>query len=449
MKYKFETNQQAFAAHGITDQHIPERYRFRSLSLKRFQELGLPTVKSEDWRYAHISDEFLAQFSDKSSNIKSKPRNINSDTNYLNAISKLPFDLADKYVITFYNGLLATASKLPFTVNNLAKMWSQLPAALKPIYQADPTNTYKPFLALNHGLTTDGVYLEIPEHTQLDKPLVLLHINEANIEPQMVTVHNHIMIGAGAKVTLLEVYLSIANNNYFTNATTNIQLAERASLAHSIIQTAATDPTALVTQGEGYIKGAQLLDLTIEQQADSKLNLHALAGRGDLNRLELNVKLADNNANCTFAALECPRQTEVHDIQLNIDHLATHCVSNANIRGVVTDSARAAFTGRITVHQHATQAEADLQHKHLLLSPRAEADSRPQLEIYNDDVKCSHGSAIGQLDPQALFYMTTRGIPLVEAKQLLISGFIAEIIDTIPSAELRSWYIAQLDLAIV
>jgi len=270
------------------------------------------------------------------------------------------------------------------------------------------------FSALIHTKTSTGVDLHITAHQSISKPIVLLHTTA--------TTQNNIFLAPNTNANIIEIFLNADDSDCFVNTTTDIVLAENSTLTYSVLQHNLTANAATSN-----------VNVQINQQANSSLKMFTTASGGSSNRIVTTINLLGSNATCNFSAIECPKLQQTHDIHLNIEHLIGNCGSETCVRGIVTDKAHAAFTGKITVHPNASQSKANLQHKHLLLSPNAEVDSRPQLEIYNDDVQCAHGSSIGQLDPEAIFYMQSRGIPMETARQLLITGFLAPIIAAIPS----------------
>ena len=204
---------------------------------------------------------------------------------------------------------------------------------------------------------------------------------------------------------------------------TDINCAEGSKLAHCILQHAA-DNSSITQQSI----------TTIYQAASSTSTSNVFSFGGGLNRIELAIALQGVNAECHASCLAFTHGTETQEMLLKIDHESEFCTSKSLARGVLKEKSITDFVGRITVHPGAKKSSADLQIKNLLCSPKAQATNRPELEIYNDDVRCSHGSTTGQLDADAMFYMRSRGIDELEASAMLIAGFIQPVIDscTIP-----------------
>lgn len=270
---------------------------------------------------------------------------------------------------------------------------------------------------LQTSINSTGFAIDIADNANITTPLVI--ITSAAINN---TANNIINIGRNAKVQIIEYLLcdDIEANN---NVTTTINCAAGSLLQHCILQHA--NESAKTTQ-----KSTTL----IVQEQDTKVTSSIFAFGNDLSSIELVIALQGKNANCETSCLTYMNNAEIQNVLLQVDHLVPHCTSKSIARGILKGAANSDFTGRIIIHPNASKSLADLQIKNMLCSDKAQATNRPELEVYNDDVQCSHGSSTGQINEEALFYMRSRGLDVAEANAMLIKGFIQPVINacTIP-----------------
>jgi Fe-S cluster assembly protein SufD len=263
-----------------------------------------------------------------------------------------------------------------------------------------------------------GAYINIPDNMIVETPIVILYATNHEQKSQPFIPHNHISLGKNSKAQIIEIYLNKQATPFLTSAQTTIQVQNNANLAYTLLQ-------------QANIGDQQNLTLQILQQANSQLNAQVFTHGGKTNHVVLKAILAGNNATCNINALEYGKQAETHALNLQIEHLHANSTSNVTIRSVLDDNAKGSLYGKILIPRNISKIKAKLQHKTMLLSEHAKIESKPQLEIYNDDVICSHGASIGRLDLDALLYMHSRGISTMEAKQLLLQSFIAPVIEAV------------------
>lgn len=263
----------------------------------------------------------------------------------------------------------------------------------------------------------DGLTIDIADHAVLDEPIIMINSAANGNKSQ-----NTINIGKHAQVQVIE-YLMSDDKDANNLVNTSINCASGSHLKHCMLQQAASNASII-----------QQSITRINQDADSNVASNIFSFGGGLSRIELAIALQGANAQCEAACLSFTNGTESQEVLLKIDHAHAHCSSKSMARGVLHDQSITDFIGRIMVHPGAKKTSADLQIKNILCSPKAQATNKPELEIYNDDVRCCHGSTTGQLDRDALFYMRSRGISEQEATAMLISGFVQPVIDscTIP-----------------
>jgi Fe-S cluster assembly protein SufD len=256
-------------------------------------------------------------------------------------------------------------------------------------------------------INADGFKVIVADNSVIHKPLVFISSADKSNALQ-----NELHIGKNAQLQIIEYVMS---DDADTANTTNtiINCAAGVQLKHCLLQYA-RDNTAITQQSTTCINLA----------CDSKATTNIFSFGGALSKIELAIALQGENSSCEASCLAYTRGTENQNVLLKIDHLVPHCTSSSISRGVLKDKSITDFVGKIFVHPGAKQSFADLQIKSILCSPQSQANNRPELEIYNDDVRCSHGASTGQMNEDALFYMRSRGIDEETAKEMLIDGFI-------------------------
>jgi len=290
---------------------------------------------------------------------------------------------------------------------------------------AAPTHAHdgQPLFALNTAMMRDGLVLRVKRNTSVALPIEVVHVGAPGNEPVAFHPRNLIVLEPGASATVVEHYVGLGTGGldagaYFANAATEIRLAEGARLHHYKIQEEGPDAVHIATTHA-------------ELARDALYDGFILTKGARLSRNEVSVRLAGEGAECHLNGAYMVRGEQHCDITTTIDHLAPRTSSREVFKGVIDDKARAVFQGRITVHPDAQQSNGHQLSKALLLSDRAEIDAKPELEIFADDVKCSHGATVGDLDRDALFYLRARGIPEAAARDILIEAFLAETINNI------------------
>ncbi len=262
-------------------------------------------------------------------------------------------------------------------------------------------------------ITPTGLDIDIRANADIKQPIILF-----TSCAQHNTSVNNINIGENAKVEILE-YLVSDQEDAINTVTTNINCGQGAQLKHCIFQHA-TDNLPI----------QQNSTTVIRQEQHSKVNSNIFAFGGTENKIKLSIALQGVEAICNASYLSYTNTNEAQNVLLEIEHIAPHCTSNSIARSVLKDKSLTDFVGKIIVHPNAIKSQADLQIKNLLCSTKATASNKPELEIYNDDVRCSHGSSTGQINEEALFYMQQRGIDKNDAIAMIINGFIQPAIET-------------------
>ncbi len=282
------------------------------------------------------------------------------------------------------------------------------------------------FSAYADSTLQDGLLIHAPAMQKLAQPVYLVYLGSEQPEPALAQTRILLMAEPGAELQLIEQFDSCGDQaNLFHNHITEIVLQPNARLQHIRIQ---VEQEALV-----HING-----LHVRQTRDSHYVLHNVACGSQFKRNDVNISFDGENASAELNGVFLSKHRQHIDNHLNLEHAKPHCNSDTNFKGFVTDESRAVFNGRIHIHKNAQKTEAHLNNKNLLLSKKAELNTKPELEIYADDVKCSHGASIGQLDEKSLFYFQSRGIDKASAEAMLCLGFVNEKVSQIPSQEIQA-----------
>lgn len=287
------------------------------------------------------------------------------------------------------------------------------------------------FAALNTAGLHDGFVLHLSENTRLERPLELIHLSLGAGEPRLIQPRHLVRLESGARATLIERYLSPDTQLYCSNNLLEIDLAQSAGLAHYRLQE--ESPAAFHLSG-----------LYLRQSAGSRYRGSNLALGAAWSRTDIRVAFEAPGAECEIDGLYLAGDGQLVDFHLDVEHGVPGCSSRQLVKGLLTGRGRAVVDGLIHVSEQAQKTDAHLRNANLLLSRQAEVDTKPQLEIHADDVKCSHGASVGQLDPDALFYLRSRGLAESEARRMLCVGFAGEIIERCDLPELRDYMASRV-----
>ena len=362
----------------------------RALGRRQLAETGLPGRKSEDWKYTSTRAIEAADF-------------LAAETP---ALPAGPWDGAARAV--FIEGRFdASRSRLPEGVRLLDADADCIGDILGELHGFD---------AVNAALLRDGLTIDV--RGEVGEPLHIVHLNGAAAS----ALRTVISAGANTRIRVVEHVLGAGVG--LASSITEIRLAENAEVHHLKVQDV----------GEGF----HVATLVAELGRDARLIAHSIALGGQIARTEFRTRLG-HGASCDLYGLSLARGEQVIDNHVTVDHAEPHSRSTQRFRSILTDKSRGVFTGKVIVREDAQRIDSAQHNNNLLLSDDAIANSRPQLEIYADDVKCSHGATVGRLDPEAEFYLRSRGLSALQARAMLTFAFANEILGTLPDDDLRSW----------
>lgn len=402
------------AGHGV-----PWVADARQSALSRFVARGFPTRREEEWKYTDVS-----VLTRRASLV---PDHIPPDPSSAAALYAWSLAQEGAHLLVFVNGHyseeLSAPGKLPQGVQllSLADMLEDAGDLPRTFFASEHEHTV--FSSLNNAFATDGAVIVLAEGVVLEAPIYLLFATGGH---GVATYPRTIVVaGDGARATLVEHYTGGLETHSFTNAVTQIRLGEGAEIHHC----------KLLQEGPAAY---HIAGIHADQEAGSRFTSHSFALGSHLGRNDITARLQGRACCCTLNGLYLLDGKQHMDHHTRIDHLGPEGISREVYRGVLDGTSHGVFNGRVVVHAGAVGTDADQSNRNLLLSRQAEIDTRPQLEIFNDEVKCTHGATVGQLDDNALFALRARGIEASLARSILIYGFANEMIGKVEVPSLRA-----------
>lgn len=410
-------------------QKQPWLQSMRRSAIKRFGELGFPTTRVEDWKYTNVAPLAKIPF-------KLAPRNGNGLAARI--LAGYLFAEVECCNLVFLNGSFSAANSsmcgLPPGVHagSLASTIQTDPGRVEPYLARYAHYQANPFTALNTAFLADGAFVFVPDKTVLDQVVHLIYISTTRDGATMSHPRNLIVVGRQSQACIVESYVGLRDDVYFTNAVTEIVAGEDSIIEHYKLQRESSQAYHLSTT-------------QVVQGANTGLTSHAVLLGGSLVRNEVNVVLDGEGSECHLNGLYVTKGGQHMDNSTKVDHARPHTSSRQLYKGVLDGKSSGVFNGRIIVRPDAQKTDAKQTNKNLLLSEDATVDSKPQLEIRANDVKCTHGATIGKLDEDALFYLRSRGIAEASARTLLTYAFASEISSAMKIKPLQ----CQIDLVLL
>ena len=393
--------------------------KMRTNGIEVFKNLGFPTTKDEEWKYTSLNKcikrdyDFGAEFS----------LDIRSED-----VDRFLCAGIDSYKLVFVNGvfnasLSNTTHQDKFFVSNLKEAYEGESELFNQHY-GTLADAQLSMVGLNTGYAQEGAFVHVKAGAVVDKLIQILYINSDSSRAMMNQARNLIIVEDRAEVQILERHQSLSDEYVFTNSVTEISVGNEANVKHFKIQ--------------NDIDTASLVDSTfVKQGTKSTALVDTFVFSGELTRNNLHFEFTGEHAEAHMDAITLLKGSSLVDHHTFVDHAVPNCQSFQMYKGIYDEKSKGVFNGKVMVRKDAQKTNAYQQNNNLLLSDFASIDTKPQLEIFADDVACSHGCTIGQLDDEALFYMRSRGIPLKEAKAFLMFAFAGDTLKNITIPELK------------
>lgn len=404
----------------------------RTEALKMFEEKGFPTKKEEAWKYTSLNAVLNNDFA-------ILPKNETAVE--FKDVKKYFLNDVDTYKLVFINGIFS--SHLSSTTHDGLDVCLMSSALNKPKYKMvidtyfnEVADKKDSLTSLNTAYAAEGAFIHIPKSTVVAKPIEILYFTTGTV-PNFVQPRNLIIVGENAHVQILERHQSLTDAVTVTNAVTEIFAQKRAIVDYYKLQ--------------NDVLTANLIDNTfVSQKQESRVSVHTFSFGGNLTRNNLNFYQQGERIDSTLKGVTIIGDKQHVDHYTLVNHEQPNCESHQNYKGIYDDRSTGVFNGKIFVDKIAQKTDAFQQNNNILLTDKAALNTKPQLEIFADDVKCSHGCTIGQLDESAMFYMQQRGIPKKEARALLMYAFTDEVISSvaIPDLQLKLQKLISLKLGV-
>lgn len=393
----------------------------RHEAIEIFDKTGFPTKKNEEWKYTNLAPLLKADY-------KLFPETEEISIGYQDVKKYFIHDM-DSYNIVFVNGVYS--SYLSDTTHEEADICVLSSAMNKMMHQPVIENYYgkiapknDSMVSLNTAFFKDGAFIYVPDKVILSKPIQIVFFSTAQESEVMYHPRNLIVLGNNSQAHIIERHQTLNDKANLTNSVTEIHVGNNSELDYYKIQNDSTE--------------ASLIDNTfISQERDSQTNFSTFSFGGKLTRNNLNFVQNGDNSNSMLNGITIIGGTQHVDHHTKVEHKFPQCESHELYKGIYDEQSHGVFNGKVYVHPEAQKLNAFQQNNNVLLTDKAEIDTKPQLEIFADDVKCSHGCTVGQLDESALFYMQQRGIPKKEAKALLLYAFAAEVLEHVQIPQIK------------
>jgi Fe-S cluster assembly protein SufD len=418
----------AFASNGAGS--VPTWLRdLREAGISRFAEVGFPSTKDERWRFTSVEPIARSPYALAVPGVLAGAGE---------AVARLALGEPGARLLAVYvNGRFAselssvgTAPK-GVVIGSLAAALERQPEIVRQYLGHHAAADGNPFTALNAAFIADGAFVHVRRNVALEQPIQLIFISHGSAPAAVTHPRNLVVVEEGAQASVVEEYVGIGSRPYWTNVVTELVIGDNAVVNTYRIQREREDAFHTATTQSWQGRSSVLTSVT-------------LAFGSRLSRHDINARLDGEGAECTLNGLSILRGEQHVDHHTTLEHAKPHCPSWEVFNGVFDDRSRGVFNGRIIVRPGAQLTDSKQTNNNLLLSEDARADSQPQLEIYADDVKCTHGATLGPIDPNAMFYLRSRGLDVEVARNLLTYGFGAEILNSVADETLR----AQLDAVV-
>ncbi|HSW56298.1 MAG TPA: Fe-S cluster assembly protein SufD [Ignavibacteriaceae bacterium] len=394
----------------------------RKDALSNFSRLEFPTIKDEEWKYTSIAPLLKFNF------VPSYEKKIVSEE----LIKSLLFDEMEHSLIVFVNGRYSAENSILLNmpegviVDSIANQIKKNNEVLLNHFGKYADHQNHIFTALSTAYTDDGAFIYVPAGKIVEEPIHIIFITDSGNEKILTQPRNLFVAGKNSQATIIEHYVGNEGEIYFTNSVTEIVAEENAVVDHIKLQ-------------EESKKAFHIARMEVDQERRSNFSSHLISTGADLTRNDFNARFNDEGGECTLNGLYMIDGTQLFDAHTLMDHAKPHCNSHEHYKGILDDKSRGVFNGKIIVRQDAQKTNAFQENNSILLSDEALVNTKPQLEIFADDVKCSHGATIGQMDDEAKFYLKSRGIGEEASKGILLHAFASDVITSIKIESVRNY----------
>jgi len=396
-------------------------------AIDHFQKIGFPTLRDEDWRFTNLTPL-----------IKSKYKLVNTPSTDHKKI-----DLSGIAISEINHSLLVFVDGL-YTPELTSILKNDQGIEIKPISKAlmeneDLVKKYlfqyskyegESFTAINTAFFQDGAFIYVPSKTNVEELIHILYISTDSEDSFIYNPRNLFVVEDNSQARIIEHYCSLKDTKYFSNIVSEVFIGENSSLDHYFIEAESS-------------KAYNISSLDVHQQRNSNFTSLSILIGGSIVRKNIHPVLSGEGCDSNINGLYLSSDRQHIDNFMKVEHASPHCNSRQLYNGILTDKSKGVFHGRIIVHKDAHKTDAKQTNRNLLLSDSARVDTKPQLEIYTDDVKCTHGATIGQMDKDALFYMRSRGIEEKKARSIMLEAFANQTLDNIKVMAIRD-YIERL-----
>ena len=407
----------------LPGEELPWLVSLRKKALAQFKRAGLPTKKVEDWKYTS-----LWELTQQSFNHLVNPVTLSEHQQQQMRL------LDDAYRIVIVDGVFSEQlSELGELQNGVTiQPFSNSLEGLESVLGQQVVIEKAGLNALNTLLMKEGAMVHVAANTIVDKPIEIVVVNSGRTDNLAVHLRNMIQLDQSAEATVIEHYIGFDDVAGLTNVVTEVVLAEKAELFHYKMQ-------------RESMNNYHIAMLAAKQATDSQWHTNLISLGGKLARHDVHSRLEGEQSHTTMDGLYILTADQHCDFHTRIDHLVPHTTSDEIFKGVLDGNSHAVFNGKVLVHKDAQKTDSNQSNHNLLLSRNCEIDTKPEMEIYADDVKCGHGSTVGQLDPDHLFFLRARGLDEVSARSLLTYAFAIEILERIPSQIIRDALLAVIE----
>lgn len=405
------------------EDHLEENspiHDLRNKAMKSFEEKGFPSKKEEAWKYTSLNSLLKKDY-----NVFPRAEN---NVEFKNVKKYFLHDI-DTYKIVFIDGVYS--SFLSATTHEGIDVCLLSSALNKPKYKAVIEAYFNKIAkddsltSLNTAFAKEGSYINIPKNKEVDKPIEIVNFTTGNESALLLQPRNLIVVGENAHVQIIERHQCLSANEVLTNSVTEIFAEKRAMVDYYKIQ--------------NDCDTASLIDNTfVSQERESNCSVHTFSFGGNLTRNNLNFYQNGEHCDSTLKGVTILENKQHVDHNTLVHHIAPNCESHQDYKGIYADASTGVFNGKIIVEKEAQKINAFQQNNNILIDDKATINSKPQLEIFADDVKCSHGCTIGQLDEDAMFYLRSRGIGKKEARALLMYAFANTVLESVKIPELKA-----------